>query len=83
MPISGHYYKFRRIPGQLTFSRPSRPFPSQQEEIRECPGRSGTVGNYAKSFLVITSDMQALIWAEPDLAGTVVDLGNDAEFGYI
>ena len=29
----------------------------------------------------ITSDMQAMMWGEPDLTGTAVDLGNDAEFG--
>ena len=31
----------------------------------------------------ITSDMQDMMWGESDLAGTAVDLGNDAEFGII
>ena len=31
-----------------------------------------------QGFIFYTSDMQAMMWGVPDLAGTAVDLGNDA-----
>ena len=34
-------------------------------------------------LIEVVTWLQSMMWGEPDLAGTAVDLGNDAEFGII